>query len=66
MVVSYAHGTSKRSGGLFTALLETYSLKAEECLFVDDLAQNTSKAEKLGMKALLFTDADAVRRYLKI
>ena len=66
MAVSYAYGTSKRSGGLFTALLETYSLKADECLFVDDLATNTAKAERLGMKALRFTDADAVRKYLKL
>lgn len=66
MAVSYAYGTSKRSGGLFNALLDTYSLKADECLFVDDLAENIDKAEKLGMKALLFTDAAAVRKYLGI
>lgn len=66
MVVSYAYGTSKRSGGLFDALLETYSLKADECLFVDDLAENTANAEKHGMKALLFTDAATVRKYLDV
>ena len=35
---------------------EQMKLKPEECIFIDDTADNVLGAEKVGMKGLLFTD----------
>lgn len=64
LVVSYRAGTSKRDGDIFAYILSHCKLHAEECLFVDDMPQNTEKAKSYGMHALPFTSADAVRTYL--
>lgn len=39
---------------IYEHLLGKYSLLPEECLFVDDVKDNTDAAEKVGMKALCF------------
>lgn len=41
---------------IYTALLEKYGLKAEECLFADDRQVNIDAALKVGMDAVLYTD----------
>lgn len=46
---------------IFYAFLEKYGLKADECLFVDDLPENVAGAGKAGMNTFRFTgDYDAV------
>ena len=35
-------------------MLETYHLKAEECLFIDDRADNSEGAQRVGMQAEQF------------
>lgn len=39
---------------IYTHLLETYNLQAEECLFIDDNAANVAAATSLGITAILF------------
>jgi 2-haloacid dehalogenase len=39
-------------------------LRAEEALFVDDNAANVDAAAKMGIHAVLFTDADSFRTEL--
>lgn len=39
---------------IYTHLLETYNLQAEECIFVDDNAANVAAATSLGITAILF------------
>lgn len=39
---------------IYKYLLETYHLKAEECLFIDDRADNIDGAKKAGMQAEQF------------
>lgn len=41
---------------IYRTLLENYHLKAEECVFVDDMEENCSSAEKLGIHAVCFRD----------
>ena len=43
---------SKPSSRIYEILLEKYSLKAEESLFIDDLEVNVKAAEAIGMKAI--------------
>ena len=46
---------------IFYAFLEKYGLKADECLFVDDLPENVAGAATAGMNTFRFTgDYDAV------
>ncbi len=39
---------------IFSYLLDTYGLKAEESVFVDDIEKNIAGAEKAGIKGVLF------------
>ena len=39
---------------IYQKLLDRYNLQVDECLFVDDLSENTAAAEKLGMQAFTF------------
>ncbi len=40
---------------IYRALFDKYSLKPEECIFVDDLSANVEAAGKLGMRGVVFT-----------
>ncbi|MBQ5823635.1 MAG: HAD family phosphatase [Clostridia bacterium] len=51
---------------IYEHLLEKYNLNAEECLFVDDRADNVEGAVKAGMKAVQFmNDFDEIKKHLK-
>ena len=51
---------------IYEYLLNTYKLKAEECIFIDDRLDNIEAGEKLGIKGYLFDgDAEKLRGYLK-
>ncbi len=43
---------------IFKATLSKFSLRAEECLFVDDPAANTAAAEECGIKSHCFSHSD--------
>ncbi len=60
LVFSGPIGITKPSKEVFGYLLNKYSLKAEECIFVDDTKRNIEGAEKVGIKGYLF-DGDAVK-----
>ena len=63
-VVSGAEGFVKPDPRLFQILLDRYNLKAEESIFVDDNPDNVAAARKMGMKGIVFTGADALRKEL--
>ena len=63
-VVSGAERLIKPDYRLFHVLLNRYGLKAGECVFVDDNPDNVAAAETLGMKGLVFTGAEALRKQL--
>ena len=54
-MVSYAHKEMKPEEPLYRILLETYDLRPEECIFIDDTLANVEVARALGMKAIHFT-----------
>lgn len=52
---------------IYRHLLDTYSLDAQDCLFVDDRADNLQGAKEAGIDGLQFTgDYDAVRKRIGI
>ncbi|MCL2107564.1 MAG: HAD family phosphatase [Oscillospiraceae bacterium] len=55
---------TKPAAGIYTCLLDQYRLKPEDCLFFDDMAPNTAAAERLGMRAVLFSGAGDIERFL--
>ena len=64
MVVSGDVHLLKPSAGIFRALTEKYGLKPEECIFVDDNADNVAGAEAFGISAIRFTGAEALKTEL--
>ncbi|MBR4506003.1 MAG: HAD family phosphatase [Bacteroidales bacterium] len=63
-VVSAAERLIKPDPRLFQVLLDRYGLRAEECTFVDDNPDNVAAACKLGMRGIVFTSADNLRKEL--
>lgn len=65
-VVSGAEGLVKPDHRLFQVLLDRYSLKATDCIFVDDNADNVAAACEMGMEGIVFTGADDLKEKLGI
>ena len=64
-LVSAHEKTVKPSPEIFRRALEKFDLKAEECLFLDDMPVNVAGAKACGIEALVFDgDFAALRRKL--
>lgn len=65
LVFSAPLGIVKPSKDIFEHLLNTYSLKAEESIFIDDTAKNIDSADKIGISTYLFDgDSQKLREHL--
>lgn len=51
---------------IFERLLKDSGLKAEECVFIDDKEKNIRAAEEIGMKGILFNDAESTAEKLRL
>lgn len=66
IVLSGEEKTLKPLPEFYEILLSRYSLKAEECLFVDDLPINCASARVVGMDSIVFREsAKEVREYIE-
>ena len=54
-IFSYQVRQIKPDAEIFHSLFEKYNLKAEECVFLDDLAANIEGAKSVGMQGIVFT-----------
>jgi len=59
-ILSYKIKMVKPSGEIYRKLLSMYGLKAEECLFIDDRADNCEAAIKEGKRAIQYTTREEV------
>lgn len=67
LVFSGPLGIVKPSAEIFNYILDKYSLKAEETVFIDDNTRNTEGAKAVGIDAYLFDgDIARLREYLSI
>jgi putative hydrolase of the HAD superfamily len=57
-VISAEMGVLKPDAKIFGHLLDTYGLKAEETIFLDDVLRNVEGARAVGMHAIQFVDAE--------
>lgn len=55
-VFSFQEGYLKPEPEIYRVLLERYRLQPEECVFIDDTAENVRGAEAVGMSGIVFTD----------
>lgn len=65
-IYSYQHKCAKPEEQIYRVLLETYSLKAEECLFIDDLEVNINGSKALGIDGIICKDHNYVLDQLKL
>ncbi len=65
-VFSGTVGMVKPSKEIFEHLLKTYSLNADECLFIDDRKANIDGAASVGIKGIVFDgDCETLKKSLK-
>jgi 2-haloacid dehalogenase len=67
IIVSGEEGVVKPDAAIFHLFLSRYSLRAEDCLFIDDSAHNVEGAKAVGMVAVRFESPEQLsadlRRY---
>ena len=61
IIVSGDELLTKPDPAIYRLALDRFGLHAEECVFIDDRADNVAGAQNVGMEAVLFTDATALR-----
>ena len=61
---SYEEGISKPEPEAFLGILKRLEAKPEECLFIDDSKKNIEAAQKLGIKAIQFVNAEMLESQL--
>ena len=62
--ISYMVGKRKTDEGGFKVILEKFGVSAADCLFIDDSSRNLVPAQKLGMKTVLFTSLEDLKKEL--
>jgi putative hydrolase of the HAD superfamily len=55
---------NKPSHKIYNHLFEKYFLSPGDCIFFDDMAENIATAQELGMKGILFKNAESVKPYI--
>ncbi len=51
---------------IYKYLLETYNLKPDECIFIDDSAPNIKAANDLGIHGIVYTGIESLRNKFKM
>lgn len=65
IVLSGEEKINKPDAEIYRRLLTRYALKAQDCLFIDDNANNIRAAEELGFQTIHFTCAGELRAAFK-
>lgn len=55
----------KPDADIYEELLETYHLKAHECIFIDDRADNVEAAKAIGMQGIVLTSYEQANQELR-
>jgi putative hydrolase of the HAD superfamily len=64
-IYSYQIKKVKPELSIYKHLLKTYDLRAEDCLFIDDLKQNIQAANEIGIQGILCSSHENVLKELK-
>ena len=63
-IISGELGVRKPDPAYYERTLEIIGAPEEECLFIDDRAENCAAAQRLGISAIRFESADQLERAL--
>ena len=63
-IISGEERMIKPDEAIFRLLLDRFSLKAEECVFIDDNPANVAAARRVGLHTIRFQDAERLRSEL--
>lgn len=64
-IISYQIKHIKPEPEIYQALIDTYHLIPDECVFLDDVEANLKGAEKFGIHTIHFTDLESAKKRLK-
>lgn len=64
-IISYQIKHIKPESEIYQALIDTYHLIPDECVFLDDVEANLKGAEKFGIHTIHFTDLESAKKRLK-
>ena len=64
-IFSYQYQIIKPDARIYEQLLKNYDLKAQECVFIDDKAENVEAAKAVGYLGIVFTSYEAVTKELE-
>lgn len=64
-ILSYEEKCIKPDSEIYENLLKKYHLKGEECVFIDDLLENTKQASKIGFHTITYGSYEQVREELE-
>lgn len=65
-ILSYQVKLIKPAPEIYRLLCSKYDLKAEECVFIDDLPKNVEAAQKEGMQGIVFQDLEQAKEELEV
>jgi len=65
-LISYQVHLLKPDEAIYDAFCERFSVKADECLFIDDKAENIEGAKRAGWHGVVFTTTEQLRRDLQL
>ena len=63
-ILSYRERLIKPDLAIYKLLLERYGLKADECVFLDDLTENVEAARSIGFHGIVFKSKEQAEREL--
>lgn len=65
-ILSYQVKLIKPAPEIYRLLCSKYDLKAEECVFIDDLQKNVEAAQKEGMQGIVFQSLQQAKKELEV
>jgi len=65
LILSHEVKMSKNNKKIFLLAIEKLNLKAEECIFIDDVQEFVDIAKSIGMKAILYQTPPQIKKELK-
>lgn len=64
-ILSFRDKVIKPDEEIYRLLLSRYQLKAQECVFIDDMPANVDAAKKLGFAGIVFSTKEQVQQELR-
>ena len=64
-ILSFQTGKTKPDPGMYRLFLDRFHLAAEDCVFVDDTAENVEAAKALGFRGIVFQGFEELKKELE-